>query len=79
MTLVLIHSSSPSHCEPATHSGARTSILACDAAAAGDGAACGGAVLLAVGTAGGMVWLWRLQLPAAYTLQQAADPEVELV
>ncbi len=60
---------------------------ASDGAAAGGSASSGGcraggaaAVLLAVGTSGGLVWLWRLKLPAKYTLQhQPAGPQLELV
>lgn len=44
------------------------------------GGGSGTAVLLAVGTQGGLVWLWSLPLPAAYTLQQAAPrPAAKLV
>jgi hypothetical protein len=44
------------------------------------GGGSGRAVLLAVGTQGGLVWLWSLPLPAAYTLQRTAPrPAAQLV
>lgn len=64
--------------------GAEGSAAAADGSADGGGGAAAGssggaAALLAVGTAGGLVWLWRLQLPAAYTLQQTPGTQIELV
>ncbi len=40
----------------------------------------GACVYLAVGTMGGILWLWRLQLPGSYTPPASApDPEMKLV